>query len=153
MSMSDQTKILVKKIDPRAIFPTRAYASDAGSDIYALADTTIAAGERQAISTGIAMAIPVGMVGLVWDKSGLAVKSGLTVLAGVLDAGFRGEILVIVFNTSREDYHVKAGQKIAQVLVQPVVITIWESVDELPEAARGVAGWGSTGLTSPNKPL
>ena len=96
------TILKIKKISPNAIVPSYAHPGDAGMDLYSCEDVTISPSERKLIPTGISVIIPEGCVGLIWDKSGLAVKHGLTTLAGVIDEGYRGEIKVAIFNTSKE---------------------------------------------------
>ncbi len=139
-------KLEVKKLDPRAKLPSYVHPGDAGLDFFALEDTVVRAGERQAdIRTGVAIAIPQGYVGLFWDKSGLAAKYGLKVMAGVIDSGYRGELLLTLFNTSDKDYHFKAGDKVMQLVVQPVEQAEIMEVQELSETPRGSSGFGSTG--------
>ena len=138
--------IQIQQLHSRARLPEYAHVGDAGMDLFSVETVNIAAGERTVVPTGLAMAIPEGYVGLVWDKSGIAVTSGLTTLAGVIDAGYRGEIKIAVLNTSKKEYVCEAGQKIAQLLIQPVVQpTIVESND-LSVTERGQGGFGSTGL-------
>lgn len=136
----------VKLLATTAQLPNYAHDTDAGMDLYAIASLEIKPGERVLIKTGIALAVPVGYVGLVWDKSGIATKTGVTTLAGVIDAGYRGEVLIAVLNTSTASYAVQAGQKIAQLLIQPVQHVTIQAVDQLAEAMRGDNGFGSTGL-------
>jgi dUTP pyrophosphatase len=97
------------------------------------------------VPTGIAIAIPEGYVGLVWDKSSVPLKWGVTKMSGVLDAGYRGEILLVMHNTSDEDVAFEAGQKVAQLLIQPVVRGDIVEAAELDETSRGANGFGSTG--------
>lgn len=146
-------QISVKQLSPNAKLPFRAHEGDAGADLFycpeeASEPVTLKPGERFLFSTGIAVAVPNGYVGLIWDKSGVAVKTGLTVLGGVIDAGYRGEVKVCLLNTGSEDITIEPGQKIAQILIQPVVGSFFSEVDELPEATdnRGDGGFGSTGL-------
>ncbi len=136
----------VKLLSTTAKLPSYAHATDAGMDLYAIESLEIKPGERALIKTGIALGIPVGYVGLVWDKSGIATKTGVTTLAGVIDAGYRGEVLIAVLNTSTDSYAVQAGQKIAQLLIQPFQQVTIQRVEQLTEAARGDNGFGSTGL-------
>lgn len=136
----------IRLLSTTAKLPSYAHHTDAGMDLYALEHSVIEAGERALIKTGIALAIPVGQVGLVWDKSGIATKTGVTTLAGVIDAGYRGEVLIALLNTSSESYAVQPGQKIAQLLIQPVQHVTLQIVDQLAEATRGDNGFGSTGL-------
>lgn len=138
-------QLLIKKVDASAVVPNFAHATDAGMDLYALESVTIAPGERVQVRTGIALAIPAGYVGLVWDKSGVSHKGGLKTLGGVIDAGYRGEVMVGLLNTSSAPYTFEAGHKVAQILIQPVVHPELVVAEELPEADRGEGGFGSTG--------
>lgn len=143
-------KICVTKLHPEAKVPSYAHSTDAGMDLYYHGeDVVLAAGARGVFATGIAMAIPRQFVGLIWDKSGVATKEGLKVLGGVVDAGYRGEVMVALLNTSNEPVTLTHGRKLAQMLIQPVVTAHIELVDgELPAAEddRGKGGFGSTGL-------
>ena len=139
-------KIELKKLHPDAKLPAYAHAEDAGMDFFALESVTILPGERAAIKTGIAMAIPVGYVGLFWDKSGVAVKRGMKTIAGVIDAGYRGEVLVGLHNLGNEPQTFNVGDKVAQMLIQKVEHFALEEVSELDETARGEGGFGSTGV-------
>lgn len=134
-----------KKLQPEAKLLNYAHPSDAGLDLCTVEAVVIPAGGRQIIKTGIAVEIPAGLVGLVWDKSGLATKAGLTSLAGVIDAGYRGEILVCLLNTTDQDYQFAVGDKIAQLLIQPIVSVQVEEVNTLEDSSRGGDGFGSTG--------
>ena len=138
-------KLRVKKIHPEAKLPAYAHAGDAGFDLFSCVDYDLAAGEVKAIATGIQMAIPPGHVGLVWDKSGISLK-GVHRLAGVVDAGYRGEVQVVLVNLGREPYAVKKGMKIAQMLIQPVQAVDVEEAPDLDDTTRGQGGFGSTGL-------
>ncbi|MCX6800305.1 MAG: dUTP diphosphatase [Candidatus Falkowbacteria bacterium] len=135
----------VEKISPLAHTPTRAHATDAGLDLYSSKYYTLMPGERKLISTGVKMVIPDGYVGLVWDKSGIA-KIGVHTMAGVIDSGYRGEILVNIINLSNNIYTITPGQKVAQLLIQKVEnpLIIEEIVKN--DTDRGVKGFGSTGL-------
>ena len=117
----------IKKISPWAKLPTRAYDHDAGLDLYAADYYSLLPGDRVVIQTGLKLAIPAGCAGLIWDKSGVA-KAGIHAIAGVIDAGFRGELTVNLVNLSQDIYHIAPGQKIAQLLIQKV---------ELPEISEG----------------
>ena len=141
-------KLKVKKLHPDAIIPSYAHpGEDAGMDVHAVEDAIIKAGERALIPLGLSMEFPPGHVCLVWDKSGLAVKNGLKTMAGVIEHSYRGEYKIAVLNTSNEDYPVKKGQKVAQLLIQPIMTAEVEEVNELSSTARGEGGFGSTGLT------
>ncbi len=139
-------KLQVKKLDPQAKLPSYEHLGDAGLDFYALEDFVVPArGRRTGIRTGLAVAIPDGYVGLFWDKSGLAAKHGLKVMAGVIDSGYRGELLLTLLNTSDTDYHFKQGEKVMQMLLQKVERVEVEEVQVLSETSRGEGGFGSTG--------
>lgn len=139
-------ELYVKRLHPDAILPTRAHKTDAGMDLYALEEVEIPSQQRAIIRTGIAVAIPAGYVALFWDRSGLAARSGITTLAGVVDAGYRGEWRVVLFNTTAVAHTLQKGERVAQVLIQPVELPTWKEVDELPGVAeRNRRGFGSTG--------
>lgn len=135
----------IKKLHPDAKIPTYAHYGDAGFDLFATETVTIPVGARVLVGTGIAMEIPDGYVGLIWDKSGLSIKHGLKNLGGVIDAGYRGEIKAGVVNLSDEDYTVVVGHKVAQMLIQKVERAEIVEVDELSDTTRGHGGFGSTG--------
>ena len=138
--------IKIKKLSEDAISPTYANPGDAGMDFYSNEEIIIRPDERKLISTGISMAIPEGYVGLIWDKSGSACKHGLNTMAGVIDAGYRGEVKILVHNLSQQEYKVEKGKKIAQMLIQPVEQKQILEVDDLDNTERGEGGFGSTGL-------
>ncbi len=137
-------KMRVKRISPSAKLPCYQHPGDAGLDLFSAVDEVVAAGEVKAIATGIKMAIPEGFVGLIWDKSGLSL-AGVHRLAGVVDAGYRGEVRVVLANLGREPFFVQKGMKIAQMLIQPVMAVEIEAVEDLDETPRGEGGFGSTG--------
>ena len=137
--------IKIKKVDSDAKVPDQPYEGDAGFDLYANKEVSIKPGEKFAVPTGIALAIPLGYVGLIWDKSGVAIKSGMKVLGGVIDSGYRGEILVGIVNLSNEIHKFKKGDKVAQMLIQEVSVPHLEEVEELDETERGDKGFGSSG--------
>jgi len=136
----------IKKLSPTAILPSYAHTDDAGLDLCADETIIIQPGERQLIPTGLAMAIPSGYVGLIWDKSGIASQHGLKTMAGVIDAGYRGEVKILVYNLSNQPYTVQARTKIAQMLIQPVEQKRILEVPELDDTSRGAGGFGSTGM-------
>jgi dUTP pyrophosphatase len=139
-------KLQVKLLHKDAKMPTFAHGLDAGMDLYAVEAYSIPAGGRMQVATGIAIAVPPGYVGLVWDKSGISHKGGLKTLGGVIDAGYRGEILVGVVNLGTVSYEVEKGAKIAQMLLQAVAHPEIEVVDELSLTERGEDGFGSSGI-------
>ena len=138
--------IKIQKIDSEAIIPNYANKDDAGLDFYSVEDVALKPMERKAIRTGVKMEIPEGYVGLVWDKSGLAVNNGIKTMAGVVDSGYRGEIKIVLINLSNQDFEIKKGQKIAQMLIQKIEHPEIEVVEELSGSVRGVNGFGSTGI-------
>lgn len=138
-------KIRFKKLSARAKAPSYSHPGDAGMDLYANESVAIKKGEATRIPTGIAIEISDGYVGLVWDKSSLSTNHGLKTLGGVIDAGYRGEIIVGLINLGKEDYIVEKHQKIAQLLIQKIERAELEGTDELSESKRGMGGFGSTG--------
>ncbi len=138
-------EIKIKKLHPDAVVPSYAYTTDAGMDLFSSEDTIVPIGGIAIVSTGIAMEIPEGYVGLIWDKSGLAVKHELKTFGGVIDAGYRGEVKVGIRNFNSHEYVIKAGNKIAQMLIQKIESPSILVVDELPDTPRGDGGFGSTG--------
>lgn len=138
-------KLYIKKMHEAAVLPSFAHATDAGMDLCASVDITILPGERASVPTGIAMHIPDGHVGLIWDKSGISQKGGLKTLGGVVDAGYRGEVFVGLYNTGKEAYSFTAGQKVAQMLIQKIEQPEIEVVDSLDDSDRGEGAFGSTG--------
>ena len=137
--------LLIKRVHADAVMPTFAHDTDAGLDLCTPVAVMLKAGERAMLPTGLAMGIPVGYVGLIWDKSGLSNKNGLKSLGGVIDAGYRGEVVVGLLNTSGTDHTFAAGEKIAQILIQKVEHPTIIEVDDLDETARGSGAFGSTG--------
>lgn len=135
----------VKKLDPRAIVPTKNHSADAGYDLYALEGTVLEKHTHKLIKTGISVDIPKGYVGLVWPRSGLAYKSGLDVFAGVIDSGYTGDVGVILYNSQYTDYHVNAGDRIAQIVFQKVEDFELVEVSDLNDSVRGTGGFGSSG--------
>ncbi len=140
--------LLIKKLHADAIVPKYALSGDAGMDLFALEETTFLPGERKSVRTGIALAIPANHVGLVWDKSSVPSKFGMHCLAGVLDETYRGEILVVMINHSPAPFTFAKGQKIAQLLIQPIAHPEVKEVQELDSTIRGSGGFGSTGTHS-----
>lgn len=136
----------VKKLYQEAKLPTRACEGDAGLDLYAMEDQVVAPGQRIIIGTGIALRIPFGYAGLIWDKSGIASKSGMKVMGGVIDAGYRGEIKAVLTNLGENSYLIHIGDKIAQILIQKIELPAVEEVEELPPTERNEQGFGSTGI-------
>lgn len=133
-----------------AVAPGYAHPGDAGADLASTEARTLAPGERALIGTGVRIALPEGYAAFVVPRSGLATKHGITIVnsPGTVDAGYRGEIKVNLLNTDSERaYDVGVGDRIAQLIIMPVVQAQFEAVDELPESVRGADGFGSTGYT------
>ena len=142
--------VSIKLLDPRAKAPAYGSADAAGADLYALADAPmdIAPGGTAVIRTGLALAIPKGYVGLVYARSGLATKQGLAPAnkVGVIDADYRGELMVALHNHSSEVRTVQSGDRIAQLVIAPYLTAEFRVADELDDTARGNGGFGSTGM-------
>ena len=139
-------EIKIKKLHSEAKIPRYAHVTDAGMDAYGLERIIIQPMERVQIKTGIALEIPTGTVALIWDKSGLSHSKGLKVLGGVIDSGYRGEVLVGVVNLGFEEVIFEAGDKVAQILIQKIEHPNLVEVTELGDADRGDNGFGSTGV-------
>ena len=135
-------------LSPRATLPTRAHEGDAGLDLYAAEPARIGPGERASVGTGVATALPPGSAGLVVPRSGLAARHGIALVnaPGVIDAGYRGELRVVLLNTGREEsFAVAPGDRIAQLLVVRVDLLAPVAVAELDQSERGNGGFGSSG--------
>ena len=135
----------VKKIVSDAKLPAYAKEGDAGMDVFASETVVALPGKVTRIKSGISMEIPEGFVGLCWDKSGLSMNHGIKVLGGVIDSGFRGELVFGVINLGIEAYTFEKGHKVMQLLIQPVVSATIEENDQLSDTSRGEHGFGSTG--------
>lgn len=138
--------VKIKKLSKEAVLPKYAYPGDAGMDIFSNEEIVLEPNQRKPISTGIMMEIPSGYVGLVWDKSGIAAKYGIKTMGGVIDAGYRGEVKILLCNLSAEKFKIEKGMKIAQILIQPVEQKKIIEVEELEGSERGEGGFGSTGM-------
>lgn len=138
-------QLKVKRVHPEAKLPSYAHPHDAGMDLFASGEVVLKPGEFVGVPTGVALEIPEGFVGLIWDKSGLAINNGLKTLGGVVDAGFRGEVKVGMINLSGKEYKIEKGHKVAQMLIQKIEIPEIVEVSELSDTSRGVDGFGSTG--------
>lgn len=143
-------KVLIKRLDPGVPLPIYAKGGDAGADIVSAVDITLAPGERALVPTGISIALPDGYVALVHPRSGLAIKHGVTMVnaPGTVDAGYRGELKLILINHDRsEAVSFKRGDRVAQLVIQQVERAEFIEVQELPGSGRGTDGFGSTGRT------
>ncbi len=138
----------IKRLDPAAKLPVRAHPGDAGVDLHALATVTLAPGARAAVRTGLAVEIPFGQAGLVLPRSGLALRHGIALVnaPGLIDAGYRGELQVLLLNTDRDRaVELAAGERIAQLVLVDVALPEIVEVPELGDSARGAGGFGSSG--------
>ncbi len=141
-------KLMYIKLNENAVTPTYGSASAAGADLYSSeGEITLQSGETRLIHTGIAMQIPEGYVGLIYARSGIAVKRGLAPAnkVGVIDSDYRGEILVALHNHSNTEQTIGAGERIAQIVITPCLTVDFTETDSLDQTARGVGGFGSTG--------
>ena len=143
------TGIRVKKLNPTAKLPTYGSVEAAGADLYACLEevVTVAPGESAFIPTGIAMEVPVGCAGLIYARSGLACKRGLAPAnkVGVIDSDYRGQIVVVLHNHGKEPQTIENGERIAQMVITPVLTPPYVETDELSDSDRGCGGFGSTG--------
>jgi dUTP pyrophosphatase len=137
-------KIKIKKLLPEAVIPCYAHPGDVGLDLYSLEDCVIKPGERKIFNLGFAMEFEIGYTALVKDRGSMS-KNGLHTTGGVYDAGYRGEYVVQLINLGQESYKILKGDKIAQLIIMPVIIADLEETDNLSESSRGQGRWGSTG--------
>lgn len=140
-------ELAIRRLRPDAVVPRRAYSGDAGLDLAACERVELTPGARAVVATGLAVAIPDGFAGFVQPRSGLAARHGISVVnsPGLVDAGYRGELRVVLLNTDpHEPFVVEPGMRIAQLVVLPVPEVELLEVDELPESHRGVRGFGSS---------
>ncbi len=135
----------VKKLNNEAKLPTHGHPGDAGMDFYALEEVTFLPGEQKRVRTGIALEIPEGYVGLVWDKSSISFNKGLKIMGGVIDSSYRGEFIASIVNLSKESQILGKGQKFTQMLIQKFEHCDIVEVSELSQTLRGEGREGSTG--------
>jgi dUTP pyrophosphatase len=141
-------KVLITRLDPDLPLPRFAKGGDAGADVYSRIDISIAPGERALVPTGISIALPQGFAAFAHPRSGLAIKHGISMVnaPGTIDAGFRGELQIILINHDlKETFSIKRGDRIAQLVFQRVENPEFVEVEELPGSGRGQEGFGSTG--------
>lgn len=138
-------KIAFKKLVQNAVLPSRGSSNAAGLDLYAAEDAVLKSKEYAPVKTGVAVAIPHGFYGRIAPRSGLAAKFGIGVLAGVIDSDYRGELVVLLSNHGQGDYEIKAGDRIAQLVLESIILPepFWS--EELSETTRGDNAFGSTG--------
>ncbi len=139
-------QLKAKKLNKDAKLPTHGHPGDASIDFYSIDKVVFPPFGQQRVPTGVAVEIPEGHVGLIWDKSSISFNFGLKVMGGVIDAGFRGELVMNLFNTRNEEVVLEKGQKVAQMLIQKFEHCDILEVDELSETVRGEGREGSTGL-------
>lgn len=140
----NQPILKVKKLDPRAKLPCRAHATDSGADLFALERTVLAPRAVAKVRTGIAVELPKNTSGIIWGKSSVESK-GIKAMAGLVDAPYRGELIVCMYNLNDTEFVFEAGQKVAQLVVMPTLYPAFEEAEELSGSARGAGGFGSTG--------
>lgn len=134
----------VKKLHPNAKIPVRAHATDSGADLFAPERTVLPPHAITHVHTGIAVELPENTSGIIWGKSSVESK-GVKAMAGLIDAPYRGELIVCMYNLNAEEFVFEAGQKVAQLVVLPTLYPSFEEVEELTDTARGSGGFGSTG--------
>lgn len=144
---AEEVALKIRRLDPDVPIPSYAHPGDAGLDLAAAEDLTIQPGERVAVSTGLVVAVPAGWVGLVHPRSGLALDDGVTVVnaPGTIDAGYRGELKVLLVNLGDGPVQIARGDRIAQLLLQRIGRAVIAESDNLDETSRGAGGFGSTG--------
>lgn len=135
----------VKKLSPLAKLPQRAHPTDSGADLFALERTVLPARAITKVHTGIAVELPENTSGIIWGKSSVESK-GIKAMAGLVDAPYRGELIVCMYNLNEQDFVFEAGQKVAQLVVLPTLYPAFEEVSELTDTSRGEGGFGSTGI-------
>jgi dUTP pyrophosphatase len=144
------TELLVRRLHPDAQMPVGAYDGDAGLDLASIEEAVLGPGERRTVATGLAVAIPDGHAGFVQPRSGLALRHGITVVnsPGLIDAGYRGELKVVLLNTDpAEPFHVRPGDRIAQLVVLALPQVTVTEADDLPPSQRAERGFGSSTLS------
>ena len=134
----------VKKLDPRAKLPLRAHPTDSGADLFALEHTVLPPHAITKVRTGVAVELPENTSGIIWGKSSVESK-GIKAMAGLVDAPYRGELIVCMYNLNDTEFVFEAGQKVAQLVVLPTLYPTFEEVEELTDTSRGAGGFGSTG--------
>jgi dUTP pyrophosphatase len=144
--MSDFNRLEFLKLDDRATLPSRGSEHAAGLDLYSIENISLQPGERAAVRTGLAVAIPIGFYGRVAPRSGLAVKHGIDVMAGVIDSDYRGELRCALINLGTESFEITEGMRIAQLIVEAIRVPepVWSL--ELSDTVRGDGGFGSSGV-------
>ncbi|HEY8454973.1 MAG TPA: dUTP diphosphatase [Actinopolymorphaceae bacterium] len=148
MTSSDDVPVLIRRLDPDVTIPSYAHPGDAGADLVTRVDVTLRPGERAVVPTGIAIALPDGYAAFIHPRSGLAARCGVSIVnaPGTVDAGYRGEVCVVLVNHDPENpVQLRRGDRIAQLVIQRVERARFIEVESLPGSSRGAAGYGSTG--------
>ena len=135
----------IKKLNSEAKMPTKGHPGDAGVDFYSVDTVIFAPNAQERVHTGVAIEIPEGCVGLIWDKSSISFNQGLKVMGGVIDAGFRGELVMSMYNTTNKEQKMEKGHKIAQMIIQKFEDCDIVETDDLSDTVRGEGREGSTG--------
>jgi dUTP pyrophosphatase len=143
--MKNTEPLKFKKLDPRATLPTRGSSAAAGLDLYSIEVVNLQSLERKLVRTGLAVAIPEGFYGRIAPRSGLATKNGIDVLAGVIDADYRGEVQCLLHNTGNETVELPAQAKVCQLIIEKIITPDPMWAEDLPDTVRGSGGFGSTG--------
>lgn len=139
-------RIPIRRLHPDAKLPVYVRGEEDGAlDLHTIEGGTIPPGERRVFGTGLAFALPVGSIGFIWGRSGLAFNHGLTMVGGLIDPGYRGEVKVCLLNTDREPYAIQAGDRIGQFFVVQADRIVFDEVAELPSTERNLGGFGSSG--------
>lgn len=141
----DIQPLSVRRLTDDARLPVKGSPAAAGFDLFASEEKILKAGTHDSVSTGIAITVPEGCAGLIWPRSGLAVKHGIDTLAGVVDSDYRGEVRVVLANHGKADYTIQKGDRIAQMLIQKIESVAVQEAGTLTETARGAGGFGSSG--------
>jgi len=141
---TDPESVKILRVSSEATLPTRAHPDDAGLDLYSLENVSLTPTQGQVVKTGIAVELPPRHVGMVADRSSLA-KKGIKTAGGIIDAGYRGEIHIVLWNISQETVHLQKGERIAQLLIVPIATPAVREAESLDETQRGIKGFGSTG--------
>mmetsp|Transcript_3750 Transcript_3750/g.5738 ORF Transcript_3750/g.5738 Transcript_3750/m.5738 type:complete len:145 (-) Transcript_3750:60-494(-) len=144
--MNKVDKLLVKKLTENAMLPTRGSANSAGLDLYSAESLVIGPKQRGVVSTGLAVAVESGHYGRVAPRSGLALNHGIDTLAGVVDSDYRGELKVILYNTSEDEFPIRIGSRVAQFIIEKISMPEVQEVQDLNLTGRGSNGFGSTGF-------
>ena len=146
-----QEVLRVKKLNEKAIIPTKGSTSAAGYDLYSSEEKIVPSRGKELIKTSISIAVPPGNYGRIAPRSGLAWKNFIDTGAGVIDCDYRGELMVLLFNHSENDFQVKYGDRVAQLIIEKITETKIEETEDLDSTSRGIGGFGSTGVSLKNE--